>query len=75
MRLLSHAIAAAVLCWGATAAAQGIGLPNQNNDKPVEIHADQGIEWQQDAQAYIARGNAKATQGDTTVHADTDSHN
>jgi lipopolysaccharide export system protein LptA len=60
-----------VLCWCAAANGQGLGLPNQNNAQPVEIHADQGIEWQQDAQAYIARGNARARQGDTTVHADT----
>ena len=30
-----------------------------------------GIEWQQDAQVYIARGNAVATRGTTEVHADT----
>ncbi|BBK29442.1 lipopolysaccharide export system protein LptA [Stella humosa] len=40
-------------------------------DKPVEILADEGIEWQQNSKAYIARGNAKATRGDTAVAADT----
>lgn len=54
-----------------TAAAQGIGLPNQTRDTPIEILADDGIEWQQDNKAYIARGNARARQGDVTVHADT----
>tara|TARA_B100000886_G_scaffold340431_1_gene309942 strand:+ start:6661 stop:7458 length:798 start_codon:yes stop_codon:yes gene_type:complete len=52
-------------------ATQGIGLPNQTREKPVEISADEGIEWQQKRQAYIARGNASAKQGDTTVYADT----
>ncbi len=52
-------------------AAQGIGLPNQTRDTPIEILADQGIEWQQDNKVYIARGNAKARQGDATIHADT----
>ena len=30
-----------------------------------------GIEWQQDKQVYIARGNAVATRGASEVHADT----
>jgi len=71
MRCRLPAALAILLSWSSGAGAQALGLPNQKNDQPVEIHADQGIEWQQDAQAYIARGNAKATQGDTTVHADT----
>jgi lipopolysaccharide export system protein LptA len=49
---------------------QGLGLPNQTRDRPIEIHADNGIEWQQEAQAYIARGNARAQQGNVTIHAD-----
>ncbi len=53
------------------AAAQGIGLPDQSRDTPIEILADEGIEWQQKNLAYIARGNARAKQGDVTVHADT----
>ncbi len=40
-------------------------------DKPVEIVADEGIEWQQNSKAYIARGNAKATRGETAISADT----
>lgn len=52
------------------AQAQALGLPNQTRNLPIEIHADNGIEWQQDAQAYIARGNARALQGNVTVHAD-----
>jgi lipopolysaccharide export system protein LptA len=51
--------------------AQGIGLPGQSGDKPIEINADQGIEWQQNNKAYIARGNARAAQGDVAVLADT----
>ena len=50
--------------------AQGIGLPGQSKDRPIEINADQGIEWQQKTKAYIARGNARAAQGDVAVHAD-----
>jgi lipopolysaccharide export system protein LptA len=42
-----------------------------SEDRPVEVSADHGIEWQQDAQVYIARGNAMAKRGTTEVHADT----
>lgn len=38
---------------------------------PVDIQADSGIEWQQNAQLYIARGHAVAKRGDAEVHADT----
>ncbi|MBT5049210.1 MAG: hypothetical protein HOM58_11980 [Rhodospirillaceae bacterium] len=70
MRTLAFLVALLSLCWPSVAGAQGLGLPNQGSGKPVEIHADQGIEWQQDAQTYIARGNASARQGDVAVHAD-----
>jgi lipopolysaccharide export system protein LptA len=66
------AIAAVVASlWAAAAGAQGLGLPGQTRDKPVEITADQGIEWNQPRKAYIARGNAQATQGDVAVRAET----
>lgn len=57
--------------WPSTAQAQGIGLPGQSRNTPLEINADEGIEWQQKTQAYIARGNARAAQGDVAVHAET----
>jgi lipopolysaccharide export system protein LptA len=44
-------------------------LPNDN--QPLQIQADSGVEWQQDAHLYIARGNAVATRGSSEVHADT----
>lgn len=64
------ALASMALVWVTAAHGQGLGLPSQTSELPIEINADNGIEWQQDAQAYIARGNAKAQQGDVTVHAD-----
>ena len=52
------------------ALAQGItGL--QESDEPLEINADDGIEWQRDNQVYIARGNARAAQGEVELFADT----
>ena len=40
-------------------------------DGPVEINADDGIEWQRDTKAYIARGNARAARSGVEVLADT----
>ena len=37
---------------------------------PVEIDASDGVEWNQDQKVYIARGNARAARGDTTINAD-----
>ena len=45
-----------------TGAAQGLGL-SKDSDEPVEINADQGIEWRRDDQVYVARGNATAKRG------------
>jgi lipopolysaccharide export system protein LptA len=39
--------------------------------KPIEISADNGIEWNRDAKTYTARGAAVATQGTSELHADT----
>ena len=38
---------------------------------PVEIDASEGVEWNQDQKVYIARGNARAARGDTSISADT----
>ncbi len=41
-----------------------------NNGGPVEILADDGIEWRQDENIFIARGNAQAIRDTVTVNAD-----
>ncbi|MEZ5647859.1 MAG: LptA/OstA family protein [Alphaproteobacteria bacterium] len=66
-------LGAAVWVLAATAAPaqqQSPGFVNQQSDAPIEIEADQGIEWQQDTKQYIARGNVQAKQGDMTLFAD-----
>ncbi|MGH7002734.1 MAG: LptA/OstA family protein [Alphaproteobacteria bacterium] len=75
---LAVAIAAGPLVAGlfgvGGAAAQGLPIPgfgNTGTALPVAIEADQGVEWRQNDQVYIARGNATAKRGDTTVRADT----
>ncbi len=40
-----------------------------DQDKPLEIFADDGIEWRREEKVYIARGNAVAKQGDVTLRA------
>lgn len=63
----------AVLVIGAVAAAaQGLNFGGSaNNAGPIDITADRGIEWQQQAQVYVARGHAVAKRGTTEVDADT----
>src|SRR6202040_3226623 len=66
-------VLAGLVCVGGLprAVAQGLSLGGVSEDRPIEISADSGIEWQQDTQVYIARGNAMAKRGATEVHADT----
>src|SRR6185437_11835443 len=52
-------------------AAQGLVFGGKNDRRPTDIVADNGIEWRQNEQVYIARGNAHATRGNATVYADT----
>jgi lipopolysaccharide export system protein LptA len=48
-----------------------LGLTGSDSGKPINIEAENGVEWQQNNRVYIARGNAKATRGETSVTADT----
>ena len=70
LAFLAAMIVSAVPAAGSAAHAQGLDLGN-DSAKPLEIYADEGIEWDQIKKRYVARGNARAIQGDTTVHADT----
>lgn len=65
---LCAAIFAAFTCG--PAAAQTPSLFGGDNETPIEVTADGGIEWQRDASVFIARENATATRGDTIVRAD-----
>jgi lipopolysaccharide export system protein LptA len=75
-RCVTAIVLAGLVCVGGLtgsprAAAQGLSLSGVSEDRPIEVSADHGIEWQQDAQVYIARGNAMAKRGATELHADT----
>ncbi len=59
-----------------SAPAEGAGAPADNDfgfddsGKPIEISAENGIEWRKDERIYIARGNALAIQGESSVQGD-----
>jgi lipopolysaccharide export system protein LptA len=48
-----------------------LALDRRHSDKPIEIYANQGIEWGRDQRTAIARGDARAVQGDVSVRGDT----
>lgn len=57
------------LCFVA-GTAQAQSLRFAGSERPIEVTAEQGIELQQDFKRVIARGNARAVQGDVTVTSD-----
>jgi len=61
------ALAALVASTAPAARAQDLGLSGSG---PIEIDAADGIEWRQAEKIIIARGNARATRQNVTVHAD-----
>lgn len=67
---MAAAILLLALAFPSTARAQGLNFGSGESDAPIEVYADDGIEWQQDSLTFFARGNAKAIRGEVTVHAD-----
>ena len=53
----------------AAAQAQTLNFGSGGSDQPIEIFADNGIEWQQENLMFLARGNARAVRGQVTVFA------
>jgi len=49
--------------------APSTGLDLSNSSAPIEIEADEGIEWRRNEKVYIARGKARAARGDLEVKA------
>lgn len=73
VRSILRSLFAAALLVPTVAAAQGLpglGSGPGGGKTPVEVNADQAIEWHQDIRAYVARGNASAKRGESTVFAD-----
>jgi lipopolysaccharide export system protein LptA len=53
-----------------SATAQSLVFNTKNSDQPIEVNAENGIEWQQANRRFIARGNAVAVQGEVSVAGD-----
>jgi lipopolysaccharide export system protein LptA len=60
----------ACVALSAAASAQTLSFRSDDPDKPIEVYAERGIEWQQEDKRFIARGSAQAKQGDVEVFAD-----
>jgi len=60
-------LAAALLASTAFAQNQGLDL---SQGGPIDVTAADGIEWRQQEQVVVARGEARATRGGVTVEAD-----
>ena len=69
-RSLACAAAALVSFLPSLAFSEGLNLASTNNDAPIEVYADNGIEWQQDNEVLIARGNARAVRAGVNVYGD-----
>ena len=50
--------------------AQSLSLGGVKGDVPIEVYAEDGIEWQQDGSIFVARGNARAVRGEVEVLSD-----
>jgi lipopolysaccharide export system protein LptA len=60
----------ALLClWPLPLQAQNIGL-STGSKEPLEITADGTLEWSRDEKTFVARQNALAKQGDSSIKAD-----
>ena len=68
--LLAGLLATAAGVAAEPALAQTAAADLRESDEPLEINAEDGIEWNRNDQTYVARGNARAASGDVEVLAD-----
>ncbi len=50
--------------------AQSLSLGGAGGDQPIEVFAEDGIEWQQNGSIFVARGDARALRGEVEVLGD-----
>ena len=60
----------AVLIFGSSALVFAQNAPNPDRDKPLEITADESLEWHRNELFFKAKTNVRAHQGNTTLHSD-----
>ena len=70
MRLKIWLLAFGLLFGGGAFAEAKTASTKQDTPQQIEVTADKTLEWYQDQNIYVARGNAKAVRGDLTVTAD-----
>ena len=70
MKRWAFLIIAAFMVFAISIPARSQSLNFGSGDQPVEIFADNGIEWQQEKLVFVARGNARAIRGDVHIFAD-----
>ena len=68
--LFAYQLLVAVLAMPTTGQAQSLNLASGAKDQPIEITANNGIEWQQENEILIASGNAKASRDGISVEAE-----
>jgi len=71
LRRIAPWVVAATMFAATVAHAQVSPLGLGDSNQPLEVFADHGIEWHQNENAYVARGNARAVRGDSTLYAQT----
>ncbi|WP_366655430.1 LptA/OstA family protein [Fodinicurvata sp. EGI_FJ10296] len=69
---VSAAVAVAALWLAAgTGTVDAQGLPfGSSSDEPIEVDAAEALEWFEEEQIYVARGDARMRQGDGTIYGD-----
>jgi lipopolysaccharide export system protein LptA len=50
--------------------AQTLNFASKDSQQPIEINAEDGIEWQRDKLVFLAKGNAHAKRGAVNIYAD-----
>lgn len=67
---LAAAVWASVMVLAGGLHAQSLSLGGAGNDMPIEVFAEDGIEWQQNGSIFVARGDARALRGEVEVLGD-----
>ncbi len=71
MKTRTYVLTALFAAIGAASAnAQSLTFQPKNSNQPIVVDAEKGIEVQQDTKRVIARGNARASQGEVSIVGD-----
>jgi len=71
MKYIQIIMAAFLITTGITGTAHAQPSPVNQGSNPIEVTAENHLEWRRGEKLFIAKGNAKAIQADTSIEADT----